>query len=235
MLTTLTTDVSGYVYATGAFDNETDVSSREVGYLTLKLDPEGKVVWSRKQLFQTGWSADAKMFPRPRIAVDSQGNVLVLDVDYESAFVMLKYDETGNKLWGVAAPDHEIVRSSLWGFDLDADGNVYVAWEDPDNYWKDPDAYIVTKYDVDGHSLWTTQHAVAYGGVASSSLTAFAVRPNGEVFLNGFSRTGDEYLCTTIKLGPDGAERWRSVPDLEKYEAVPLILASAASMDLVCR
>ena len=213
-LTAFTVDSSGYVYATGSFDKEANASSRDVGYLTVKLDPEGEVVWSRKRRFQINQTIYVNQiiyisnFSGQHVAVDTEGNVLVAGKSYvEDAFLLIKYDAAGNQLWEVAVPKSR-PDLQIRGFGLDANGNAYIAWDDFSDY-------VIAKYDSDGRPLWTARYAIA----ASSQSVTLAIRPNGEVLLNGLTRGGNEHYCTTVKLNADGREQWSAVLDFDASEA----------------
>ncbi len=83
-----------------------------------KVDSSGSIVW------QNQWGTDRHTYPYD-IALDGQGNSVVVGNKTATEFFLTKFDDSGNLLWEKTVQnDDGIVGAGVWA---DADGKIYVA------------------------------------------------------------------------------------------------------------
>lgn len=113
-------DPFGFVYVTG----ESRDTLTNYDYLTIKYNPDGDTIWSRRYN-----GPDSDWDAAHAVATDDSGNVFVTGNQGT-----IKYDNLGNQIW----------MSSNQGVDLtlDSSGNIYVT------------GVMTTKYDSDGNQVW---------------------------------------------------------------------------------
>ncbi len=139
-------DSLGNVYVTG-----TDADSPP-GFVTLKINTSGQMVWARRYLGTMPITAGPK-----QIAVDLHGNVYVgaSDVDY----IVIKYDSNGVQQWvkryrGSGGGMHEI-KDLL----IDNNENVYaLVMGSVSNVSTERDIGTV-KYNSSGDTIWTKNYS----------------------------------------------------------------------------
>jgi hypothetical protein len=128
------------------------------GYLTMKYDSSGTLLWRTTQYFQSGHCyAEA-------VALDSQGNVFVTGrargTDLEPYdYGTLKYDSAGSLLW-----ERHFGPGIVSAIAVDAAGNSYVTGSagtvkhDPSGakLWKDPEPGSDIVIDAGGNNVYVT-------------------------------------------------------------------------------
>ena len=210
-LSDLATDASGNIYLAGAFR-----SDEATGYLTMKLAPDGKRVWSRQHPLHDGRD-DGYAYYEPLIAVDARGHVLVTGDDGESTSQTLRYDVGGNRLWLTVEPGYPGYRKR--GLGLDASGNAYVL--------RDSESSVAKYAADDGRRLWTAEFD-------DVSLATLAVTSSGEVYWAAEDRAGGG-ACRISKLNRDGTPGWE-MTGAAGFDGTPQIaLDHEGQVIAVCR
>lgn len=192
--TSLAVDSSGNVYVTGSIGV---YGTRAPDVMTIKYDPNGNELWSRR--VDNGWDRS------PIIKVDSSGNVYVAwssgpDCCSTQALTVIKYDSEGNELWFRRnSNDIGIVQAIT----LDSSGNLYLTGV---GY-----GAITVKYDANGNELWVRY----YNNGKYLSPSAIAADSSGNVYITGESYGGIPWTWgyATIKYDTDGNELWATTYD----------------------
>lgn len=214
--TAMTADSSGNIYVTG-FVQTTD---HDVDYLTLKYDPDGKLLW------QARYNGPGNDVDRARaIAVDRAGNVYVTGESDNGKgngksrlsgldYATVKYDAGGRRLWvrrfnGAVNGDDRAVQIGL-----DAAGNVYVTGtsEFYDGRWhKQMSAIVTIKYDADGNRQWQQSFGVE-GNICGGTPADMAVDGAGNVYVTGYSYVMSSFLYrvdyVTFRYDTQGKLHW---------------------------
>lgn len=208
-------DADGNVYTTGSFKtNDVDFDpGPDTYYLSSaglddvfvqKLDADGNFVWA-KSFGSTG--DDSGNF----ITVGSDGNIYTSGhfegtIDFDSGagvanlssfsgsrdIFIQKLDADGNFIWVKHLGNSNY--DNIWGFDVDADGNVYSVGYFKGTYDFDPgpESYSVTsvdasydiyiqKLDTDGNLVWVK----TIGGATSETARELALDADGNIFISG--------------------------------------------------
>ena len=177
----ISADESGFLYVSNGPD-------------LVKLDLAGNVVWQRELDPLGGGRSISHWHTR-----DALGNIIVTGGSSadSDAFLTLKYDSHGNKLWETKT-DQGI---GAFRVETDAIGNAYVLGRTPSNL---PD-FVLAKYDPNGAELWVD---VFSPGIINRP-HHLAVSPNGEVAVTGESnRVGTANDIMTVLYETDGTIRW---------------------------
>jgi hypothetical protein len=129
-----------------------NVNSVETGFkmALLKFDGAGAMTWSR--IYPEGDFAD-------RLALDGQGNILVIGRDYQvySDWITLKTDSTGGLLWSQRYDGSKNNDEVPMWVTADAAGNVYVAGRGGPSPNGGTISYlkgVTAKYSPDGAKQW---------------------------------------------------------------------------------
>jgi hypothetical protein len=197
----LAIDAAGYVYVTGYSQSVPG----GYGYLTIKYDPAGKVVWSARYDSETPYGDYARA-----LALDEFGNVYVTGSGAAGDCITVKYDSSGIKQWAVSydGPKHDID----WPSDIAVDdsGNVYVtgASIEETGYQRNKD-YVTIKYNASGAQKWVARYANTQG--SEDYAVALAVDKQGNVYVSGttgmvYVQQTNDYL--TVKYSPSGTQEW---------------------------
>jgi hypothetical protein len=186
-------DQTGDCYVTGW--SLTPVSGRD--YLTVKYDPNGDTLWSRR--YDSGSNGDDEA---SSVVVDSAGNAYVAGSNYTgTTLTIVKYSPSGTQVWASRHPG--------WagGIALGSSGKVYVA-----GAWNTSNAedYLTIAYDASsGDSVWVA----TYDGPAHDydQASAVAVGPSGRIYVTGYSTRdtvnwNQDFL--TICYQPTGETAW---------------------------
>lgn len=197
------TDSHGNIYVTGFIALDTLDSSSDADYLTVKFDPDGNVVWTRRY---NGLASGADYVAA--IAVDDQDNVYVTGTSggdplllQAPACVTIKYTSDGVALWvqRLEAIRGVYARTLL----VDKDGNVYLAAYTGDGIHEGD--WLVAKYDTNGSLLWTQHYSIPD---APSIPSALAIDAQGNLYATGSIGSYGTEHATTIKYDPEGTPLW---------------------------
>ncbi len=182
--------VDGHIYLTGLTSKITEIVTdvdynilySDADYLTMKYDPEGKLVWEQRYN-GTGHSTDIAN----SVAVDDAGNVYVAgrsDGDtLKNEVTIIKYNAEGEQLWvqrsGVAVDSYPLYymgySSENEGFlRLDTSSNIYITTSSNHKI-------LTMKYDTSGNKIWQTQSEIL------SAPTAIALDEDNNLFVAGAS------------------------------------------------
>jgi uncharacterized delta-60 repeat protein len=184
----LAVDERGYAYVVG-----TSRSSDRVDLLLLRYDPNGNLLWARRE-------GDAGRYPSD-MAQDRWGNLYVIA---EAGGTWLsKYSPMGERLWTLPLPG--------WGRKLtvDREGNIYVAGHEGNN------RYLLSKYSPAGQLIWQSARPVTE--IATPHVGALAL--DGQGYLAVAMKAGWE--AVTLKYTLEGnlvwERRYRGLPGSENY------------------
>jgi gliding motility-associated-like protein len=227
MFTSLTTDDDGNVFATGQtssynfpakwamtyFDGMLNGSSDAV---FVKFDNAGKLIWATYyggnsedkghaikidpfgNLFATGHTNSAD-FP-----IQNAGTYYDSVFDATTDIFILKFSNTGERLWGTFYGGGDLVNSD--GIDegesiaIDQTGNIFITGhthtsnfpvQNAGTYFDnkvggDSDAFIL-KFDNSGNRLWATY----YGGYGSEESSSITCDKSGNIFVTGYTNSPD--------------------------------------------
>ena len=222
--TAMTTDAAGNIYITGFVQT----LHNDVDFLTLKYDPDGKLLW-RARYNGPGNDVDRAY----SIAVDKDGNVYVTgDSDNGKGnglgedggrhsgldWATIKYDKDGNQKWVArynGPDDGEDVPRKVC---VDGQGCVYVAGNSEVKRHRNgqtitPWEWVIVKYDPTGKQMWMQRERPAEDWYQSSALD-MVVDPLGNAYVTGWFGAADpagssKMNLVTIKYAPNGNSPWR--------------------------
>jgi hypothetical protein len=220
--TSIATDMTGNIYVTGYFDSSVTFGSIFLNHGALigtnifvaKLDGAGNTIWAKKS---DGAGADFGN----AITVDPSGNVYITG-DFSSheimfnaltltnaapdnsVFFLVKYDPSGNEIWGKSVGDSNKV--SGLSVATDAVGNVYVAggFNSPtavfgattlanaDITGMSDDIFLV-KYNASGGVIWSK----SYGGTSEDMPGSIVTESSGNAYMTGFTTSSSISFGTT--------------------------------------
>ena len=219
--TAMTTDAAGNIYITGMVQT----LHNDVDFLTLKYDPNGKLIWRAR------YNGPGNDVDRARsIAVDKEGNVYVTgDSDNGKGngltklagldWATIKYDANGHQLWVARynGPDDGEDRPAK--VCVDAEGSVYVAGVSmakrrvngktiPNPEW------ALVKYDSMGKQEWVRRERSATDFLSAEAVD-MALDPIGNIYVTGNYATmlgvRAKRNLLTIKYSPLGDCLWRKI------------------------
>jgi hypothetical protein len=147
------------------------------------------------------------------IAVDSANN-LYLVANFSPVgsptYVTLKYDSSGNALWG-SYPPNSCGPNAAYGLALDKAGDVFVTGHSCYIGPSDPggiDSYGTYMANIHGSWVWTNQFPIV-GPFSHSAGLAIAVDSGNNCYVTGYSHgTNSGNDIVTIKYGPNGNQVW---------------------------
>ena len=217
--TAMTTDAAGNIYITGFVST----LHNDVDFLTLKYDPNGKLLW-RARYNGPGNDVDRAC----SIAVDTDGNVYVTgDSDNGKGnhlsrlsgldWATIKYDKNGKQQWVARYNNPDDGEDVPRRVCVDGQGCVYVAGNSlvkrhrggqTITLWE----WVIIKYDPMGKQMWMRPERPMQDWYQSSALD-MVVDPLGNAYVTGWFSTADPAGSTktnllTIKYAPDGNPRW---------------------------
>jgi hypothetical protein len=210
-LADIAVDAEGNVYVTGG-------EARQAGnsdYITIKYDRAGNALWTAYR----DWSAndDARF-----LALDAEGNAYVTGASLRHTegpeetghedIATVKYGPDGKELWTASFNVGGATNEVASALRLDGQSHVYVAGTVYGAIGDDsigPAAeYVTIKYSADGDQLWSVRQR---GPEAAEAVARdVALDASGGVYVLGTERggAGGRARLVTVKLGPDGSERW---------------------------
>jgi hypothetical protein len=189
-----TMDEAGNLHVTAATDSGTNSD-----IITIKIDPNGQVLWQRQFDGFGSWDGPAGL------AVDGDGNVCVAGITtftpFDRDMVTLKYDAAGKLLWAKMFATPALRDDFPAAIATDSQGAVVVVGTEAAN---GRGRALVIKYDVSGNELWG-QHCVS----TDSDGTGVAVAEDGSVVCAAYAGFFyDDWVI--VKYGPAGNELWRA-------------------------
>lgn len=199
----LAIDNSGNIYVTGESDRDVTFNTNH-DYLTLKLDPQGNVVWTAR------YNGVANATDRAAaVSVDAQGQVYVTGRSFNGAdddYMTIKYNSSGTLQWANAVDNGGTDRATDMG--MDSNGNVYVTGRR--NNGNDDDFYTI-KYNTSGTVLLQS----SYDFVEDDRAERIAVRPDGSFVVTGRSDGNAgillNYNIYTVAYSASGTQLWATM------------------------
>jgi uncharacterized delta-60 repeat protein len=189
----------GYIYVTG----ESEDSTSESDYLTIKYDSMGDTVWTRRY-DGLGAFYDVAV----ALTVDGAGNVYVTGesdgVTSAKDYATLKYTDAGNLEWTARYNGPANLGDEANAIAVDNAGNVYVTGRSYDTGTYTPEFdYLTVKYNAAGNEQW----AARYDGTGHTQDEAHAVTVDnmGYVYVTGENTGNTSYEdVVTIKYTTTG-------------------------------
>lgn len=175
-----------------------------------KINKNGDLLWMNEVKINSNEGSLASGIPS--LAVDNNGNMVIVWVDYGSGTGDLfaqKLDENGNKLWtkdirvnmdfGSGTQDSPAVS-------MDVDGNAIVVWR----YWGDNKRDIYAqKLDLNGAKLWPVDVLVNHdSGIADAWSPAIAIDNSGNSTIVWEDQRIDDGDILAQKIDKDGNINW---------------------------
>ncbi|MEO0107556.1 MAG: SBBP repeat-containing protein [candidate division WOR-3 bacterium] len=196
--TAVAVDSAGNSYVTGRAGRQDDLD-----IIVVKYDPLGNEVWR----FRYDGGSDEIPWA---LAVDKQGNAYVTGQTMRGtgdlALVIWKLGLGGESLWAnvYAGPAGSHMRGLAVATD-DWD-NVVVAGSSYDTLTFGD--YLTVKYGPNGDTLWARRYNGP--GNRGDQVQGLAIDRAGNVYVTGTSAIDAQghYNCATVKLSPDGVQRW---------------------------
>jgi hypothetical protein len=191
----ITADLTGNIIVTGA---SVDTSISMHTYLTVKYNPAGEILWTRRYHYG---SYDS--FGRG-VAADAAGNIAVCgEPFYPAQFITVKYDSQGDTIW---IRSHSLPNPSWTAQDVAIDNNndIIVTGE----YYKfsilvPAFVYHTYKYSVAGDELWTTDYVSGNG--IDDYARGVACDNSGGIIVTGYRIDGGNADYLTVKYDEQGA------------------------------
>lgn len=194
--TSLTLDPAGNVIVTGR--------SVATGFITLKYDPNGNLLWKTSN---TGGNGG---YEAVRVATDGAGNVYITgnstNVSSSDNFVTVKYDPNGNLVWARTYNGPNNFTDKPHGLAVTTAGDVAVTGESAGGATIFDIATVL--YDTNGNERWVRRYNdPAVNGQDNGN--DVAIGPNGEVYVGGSSQTTNGSTdFTLIKYDAAGNQVW---------------------------
>lgn len=189
----LAVDSQGNVYVAG------DSKGGESGWncLTIKYDPDGRLLWARRYRDQNGGVNYAAA-----IVVDAQGHAYVAGTGY----TVIKYNPEGRPLWV-----RQYQGGTATALAVDGQGNICVTGST--SVGQNSSGYTTVKYSPDGRRLWVRRSRLP-SPYPVNQAQAIAVDSQDNVLVTGnsWNPNGPSYgYFATIKYSPDGRQLWRRI------------------------
>jgi uncharacterized delta-60 repeat protein len=196
-----TIDGSGNTYMVG---------SAGMGYVTVKFDSSGALLWQRWNVPTNNTSIAVT-----ELALAPDGSAVYVagwmqgPLDTDHALTMVKYAANGDQLWATnyAREDHP----RPVDMKVDVAGNVVITAEaGPDRYV--PSEILTVKLDSDGNVLWTARGN--WSADTADIPVALALDAAGNVYITGYTVEPEpieyEQLANyvTVKYNAEGEEVW---------------------------
>ena len=188
-----------YIYMTG----ETHSQPR-TQILTLKLNTNGQIIWSRYYL-DSNYISDVGT----SVAYDQTGNVYVAGYSEANQHIFnlktIKYTASGNLVWAKTYTDRYLNPNAKIGIKTDASGNSYVSSSclGASTYsWN----IITIKYNSAGQRIWAIRHDSA--DIHTELAKNFCLSPSGNFYVTGYRTiTSNSVSISVIGYNPAGQEQ----------------------------
>lgn len=198
-------DDLGNVYVTGSATGQG--TSRD--YLTIKYSPNGIELWTARH---NGLANDID--DPVALAVDDDGDVYVTGTSWGGQgqnesywdYATVKYDANGNEQWVARydSPGGNQLDDFAEAIEIDDQGNVYVTGGSMNaNFDFD---YATVKYNSNGSLQWAARHDGNQNG--DDWAKALAIDPLGNIYVSGYSDSGEIRQFSTLKHESDGSLLW---------------------------
>jgi uncharacterized delta-60 repeat protein len=173
-------------------------------FLTIRYDADGRLLWEARYDGPAGDSDYASA-----VAVDGNNHVYVAGHsngrDTSLDLTLVKYDESGNKLWEVHydGPSHRDDYARAMA--LDAKGNVFVTgYSFGDGTEHD---YVTLKYRPEGELIWADRYNSSIN--RDDSAVDLIMDGEGRIIVTGTDRVrSTSYDFATIKYDTGGKQLW---------------------------
>ena len=134
-------DASGHIHLAGTSDE----AEGKPGIVTLKLDPDGRVLWIARESSGHVYGATARAMD-----LDAAGNVVTIGNE-RSYCVTWKYDANGQRQWAARYRAEEPAPMYAGYVRFDATGSILTA---ANLYGSGTNDTVLVKYGPDGQQLW---------------------------------------------------------------------------------
>jgi hypothetical protein len=176
-----------------------------VDIITLKYDPSGNLLWSKRYTDLSGYLSDDGVSD---MVVDNQRNIYVAGYTANSIggnknFLTIKYSPSGSVLWERKYQALSNYSDKANALCLDANGNVYVAGYSMGVGTAED--YQLVKYDNNGNLQWVRRYNSPHNNVDIAN--DMDVDIAGNVYVTGQSYLNNSTYFT-IKYSSSGDELW---------------------------
>ena len=180
-------DGNAFILGDAIYRDEDDPGANEI--VLAKVSPQGLPLWTAVigEENSVDWATG--------LAVDGQGNAILVGSLNGSRALTAKYDQAGNLLWEVktgVGPGG--VSTAAVAVAVDRAGNIFVAGHDG------PRASVLA-FDAEGKLRWE-----ADGGTGLP--TAIGLDASGAVYLAGVYYLENQSQSVVMKVHPDGTSAW---------------------------
>lgn len=184
-------DAQGNIHIAGTSGSESGGTES----VTLKIDPDGHLLWVRRYFTAAVGDIDAR-----GLALDGTGNVIVTaSANWE--VLTLKYGADGGLAWEARYRAEEDAGMVGGDVRVDPDGNVVMGCN---LYGSGINDSVLVKYDADGHQLWASRVAHPEHPYHFYDMD---MDTQGNIYITGEPQPD----ALTVKIGADGGQRWRAV------------------------
>ena len=225
----IATDGGGHYYVTGSTDTEPGSKTNQ-NIITVKLDENGKVVWTK---FYDG-SGEFDDVPKSIVA-NNKGEVFVCgntDNGSDLDMITLKYGTNGSLAWMKSHNKGKNDEAS--GIAIDK-GFVYVAGTSDNGRERE---FVLMKYSYSGSESWP--NGVSFNGPALGNDIATNVLTDlsGNVYICGMSdqdvTSGENMDFCIVKYNINGTEQWvKTWGSTKEQRDVPSFLLFGADNELI--
>lgn len=194
----LAVDAAGNIFVTGSSFN----SSSGSAFMTIKLAPNGAVLWTNWGSFVSSGS---------RVIVDRQGGIVVLGETHgitEHKYGVVKYSNSGAALWTNIVTAAEYGGGGVPVIATDPPGNVFLVGGTPGGGGAAAD-YTTIKYSSAGVPLWTNRFIDP--NASTYSFFGAATDNAGNLYWSIGSASpsgGANYNYVTVKYAANGGAAW---------------------------
>jgi hypothetical protein len=189
----------------------TDGRNGNADILAQKFSENGSRLWPQDVQVNSGVGAIDDT--NPVAALDAAGNAYV--VWMAGNLFAQKLDPSGNLLWVTEVQVNAPRTGTLWdqyirpdeqSLDVDASGNVIVAWRE---IWSGKYNLYAQKLDPNGNRLWVSDSVVQVEpGDSSKSPPQVGIDASGNFFAVWTDARSGSWDIYAQRLGPDGARLW---------------------------
>ena len=157
------------------------------GFVTLKYDTNGNLLWS--DAIQSTFGSLV------RVVTDGNGDVIVLGRDWLQGIVTIKYSRAGVRLWTRATSLVSTNQNQAGGLAVDDPGNIYVCGGTLGTL-------LVLSYDPNGNLRWSHVSTAAHTGVD------LALGAQGEVYVAATATGSAANRTVVAKVDAAGNLAW---------------------------
>ena len=222
-----TQDAQGNTYITGMVAEAMGLSVIN-SIMTVKLDPNGDVLWKKYYINPTGDNC----YPTG-IAYDGSSAIYItgnaLDGSQHSQIILMKYDLSGSLQWIRQYSDPATDSDLSNGIAIGSANQIYLAASCQDSL-ATTSQFRTIKYDANGNFQWQKDFSLGFTGANQAS--AICADASGNCYVAGNCRTANQYNnVVTVSYNSAGSVNWSSTKYTSSNDyAVAIIRSSAGNI-----